>query len=131
MTSAVYSKAVQQRVNELLAVSDKWAGGYDLKTGVRFHVFASQSSPNVFYRTRIDGKPGTCTCPAARLSRVGDCSHLIACRALTEQAQEEAATPKRSVTAEALWGMTCNVVGCTDDQQDGESYCKRHQLGEF
>ncbi len=101
MATQTLSRSVQKRVDELLAVSDRWADGVCHKTGVRFNVFASRTSPGVFYRTRIDGAPGACTCPAARESKRGMCCHLIACRTLTERVQEQAARPTRRY--EDLW----------------------------
>jgi hypothetical protein len=100
---ASYSKAVQQRVDELLAVSDKWAKGVCKQTGQQYNVFASSSTPGVFYRTRFDGRPGGCTCPAARKSRSGNCCHLLAVRTVTERVQEQAAR-KPLKTYEELFG---------------------------
>lgn len=100
MTTQMYSKSVQKRVDELLAVADRWAEGVDLKTGVRFVTFASSRPPKdgepmVVYRTRLDGKPGACTCPGARKSKTGRCCHGLACRAYTQRVQEQAAKPTK------------------------------------
>lgn len=96
---ASYSKAVQKRVDELLAVSDRWAKGVDKQAGAQFNVFASTTTPGVFYRTRFDGRG--CTCPAARKSRTGICCHRIAVRIVTERVQEQAARPSKRY--EDLW----------------------------
>lgn len=86
MATQGYSTQQQREAERLVAISDRWAEGYDHKRGVRFVSFASRTTPGVFYYTRIDGRG--CTCPGARESRSGRCFHQLACQIKTEQARE-------------------------------------------
>lgn len=94
MATTLYSKTIRERAEALVAKSDTWAEGVRNSDGVRFILFASNSRSDVYYMTRLDGAPGGCTCPRARLGRKGICSHLIAAQIVFDRAQEEAAKPK-------------------------------------
>ena len=91
MAATLYSKAIRERAEALVAKSDKWAEGVRNSDGVRFVLFASNSRSDVYYMTRIDG--AYCTCPAGRLSRFPRCCHMLACQLVTERVQEQAARP--------------------------------------
>lgn len=97
---AVYSKAMREKAEALVAKSDKWAEGRRNADGVRFILFASATRVGVYYFTRIDG--AFCSCPAGSKSRSGRCCHQLACQIVTERAQEQAAKPSRP-TYEDLW----------------------------
>lgn len=66
-------------------IRDRWARGYRLSDGLQFVLFASESNPNVFHRTHINGLG--CSCIAATKSRNGRCWHQLAARTDTELAQ--------------------------------------------
>jgi hypothetical protein len=88
------SKAMREKAEALAAISDKWALGVRNSDGLRFVLFASCSRPDIFYMTRIDGAPGCCTCPAARLGKRANCFHLLACQIVTDRVREQAARPR-------------------------------------
>lgn len=87
MAMQMVSPNVQRKANELLERSDKWATGSRKRDGLAFIVFASQSTPGVYYYTGMSGD--FCTCPAARLSRSGMCCHRVAAAAAQREAQEQ------------------------------------------
>ena len=106
MAQAVYSKQQQKDAERLVAIADRWAEGYDRKSGVRFVSFTSRRAPKngerpAVYCTRTDGQG--CTCPGARESRSGRCFHQLAVSTLTERVREEAAQPSKRY--EDIYGL--------------------------
>lgn len=89
---SIVSPAIRRKADALLARSDSWAHGHRKSDGLRFVVFASESTPGVYWQTRIDG--AFCTCPAARLSRAGRCCHKVA---VAEKYHEARNRPFRSL----------------------------------
>lgn len=89
--------------------------------GVRYVALQSGNSGHV-YQVRADATG--CSCPAyTNGARV--CSHMIAVRL----ANEQAARPKRDALA-LMADLTdgCRARGCGEDREDGEPYCRQHQL---
>lgn len=114
---------------------DQWQKQIHLKSGRRVYGLPSRTRPGLFHLT--DGSDCSCEDRVRNSTR---CAHMRAAilyrmerqgQIIADSKMAERGLRKARPTAEALWGMTCGVVGCTDDQEDGESYCRQHQLGEF
>lgn len=102
----VYSKAQQERAMRLVARADQWAEGQRKSDGLRFNVFASESTPGVYYQTHFSGLG--CTCPGAQKSPRGRCFHMLACAIITERAQ----APRPKLRYEDVY--TDDALGLTD-----------------
>jgi len=112
--------------------------------GVRYVAVTSANSGKV-HQVRADSQG--CDCEAYLVWEYSACSHMLAVREslnqdalaawVTDQEREQfdaeiervlGPSPKARASYDDLYGQDCRAAGCTDDAEDGESYCRRHQL---
>jgi len=90
-----YSKAQREKAEALVARAATWSYGYRTSDGLRFVVFASQSTPGAVYQTHLNGLG--CSCPAGQ--REIRCYHALACEMLTTQKQAQVERQTRNAAA--------------------------------